>query len=47
MGTEVGARLEFRINSNATFSTGKTVPLRLSYLASYEKMGKARASNVP
>ena len=44
MGTEVGAWLEFGINSNATFSRGKEVPLRLSYLASYEKMGKARES---
>jgi len=44
VGTEVGATLEFRIDSSATTSAGDKVPLRLSYLASYEHMGRARAS---
>ena len=43
VATEVGASLEFRIDSTATTSAGTMVPLRLSYLASYEHMGKARA----
>ena len=43
VATEVGALLEFRIDSAATTSAGGKVPLRLSYLASYEHMGKARA----
>ena len=47
VGTEVGASLEFRIDSSATTSAGDKVPLRLSYLASYEQMGRARASLTP